>query len=275
MLLPNWIRRRLLKSKLQGRVTKLSVDDTDQEDLRQILVYYQQVESRSEKIVSKAITKLDSLNYCIYVDVIFISGSERDYQYFLSVLHSIQKYLEEIKKEEDMLRKFSEILTRVLDRRRKNKKPTILEKQTLARQEELIQYFRALGEELERVISLVVSVSEGNTADDVSLAGLIFRIRQNRELFDPADQLWIDRRLKGDRYDYDTINQYGLGTLHEPLGEFSGIVSHFYKHSIGAPLLEKSRNLRTQLQSLKSRLEKLRDNFQFLKATVHQLLGVA
>ena len=272
MGLRNWIHRKRLERRLQRGVTKLSIDDKDQEDLRKILECYQTVESTFERIVSTTITKLDSLNYCIFVDVIFIPGSERDYQYFLSVLNYMQTSLEEIKKEEEMLRKFSEILTRVLDKRRKNRKPTSLERQTLARQEELIKYFMDLGEESERVISLVVSISERNTADDVSLAGLIFRIRENRDLFDNVDKLWIDQRLTGDRYDYATINKYGLGTLQDH-GEFSDIMFHFYKHRIAAPLLENSRNVRIQLRSLKSKLQKLRDNFQLLKVTVHQLLG--
>ena len=274
MGLGNWIRRKRLERKLQRGVTKLSVDDADQEDLRQILACYRQVESRFERIVSKAIIKLDSLNYSIFVDAYFIPGSERDYQYFLSVLHSIQISLEEIKKEEDMLRRFSEILTDVLARRRKAGKPTILERQTLDRRGDLIKYFRSLGEELERLISLVISIGEGNTADDVSLAGLIYKIRQNRDLFDPADRLWIDTRLKGDRYDYGNINKYGLRALRDEI-KFSDIMFKFYKNRIAAPLFENSRNVRTQLQSLKSKLEKLRDNFQFLKATVHKLLVVA
>ena len=89
MGLGDWIRRKRLERKLQIGITKLSVDDTDQEDLRQILVCYQQVESRLERMVRKAILKLDSLNYSIFVDAYFIPGSEGDYQYFLSVLHSI------------------------------------------------------------------------------------------------------------------------------------------------------------------------------------------
>ena len=272
MLLPNWIRRRLLKSKLQGRVTKLSVDDTDQEDLRQILVYYQQVESRSEKIVSKAITKLDSLNYCIYVDVIFISGSERDYQYFLSVLHSIQISLEEIKKEEDMLRRFSEILTNVLARRRKGRRLSNLERQTLDRQEELIKYFRGLGRELEELINLVISIGEVNIGD-ILWAGIIDKIRQNRDLFGDDDRRWIDFRLKVGGYDYKNIDIYAL-QFPRNRAKFEEIMG-FSRNRIAAPLFENSRNVRTQLKSLKSKLEKLRDNLQFLKATVHQLLGVA
>ena len=171
-----------------------------------------------------------------------------------------------------MLRRFSEILTNVLARRRKAGKPTSLERQTLDRQEELIKYFRSLGEELERLISLVIAIGEGNIANDVSLAGLIYKIRQNRDLFDTADKLWIDTRLKRDRYDYENINKYGLRALSNEL-EFSEIISNFYKNRIAAPLFENSRNLRIQLQSLKSKLEKLKDNFQFLKNTVHQLLG--